>query len=125
MLRVIILSAFLLLTGCSTYVRTDNLPISSTQSEASIKNAIQKAAKELDWKVLPNDNSTPANSHLLELLVRHHYLKVKITKEANELVISYVDSKNMKYNQLKNTIHKKYYTWVRNLKLKINLYLND
>ncbi len=51
-----------------------------------------------------------------KLIVRgKHYVEVAVKFNSKEYTITYRDSKNMKYDPEKQTIHRRYNSWVENL----------
>jgi len=84
-------------------------------SVAQVGEAISAAATELKW--IPN--SIGKNTIEARLFVRSHELFVDITYSATEYTIKYKSSKNLEYDETKQTIHRKYAQWLRNLDVRI------
>ena len=94
-------------------------PVTSTVpskvSASAVGKAITAAATGLKWIPHTVDGKTIE----AKLLVRSHELVVNIAYSSSQYTISYKSSKNLDYNEKKQTIHRKYAEWVRNLDVAI------
>lgn len=74
-----------------------------------VRQAIIGACQERGWSPrLENDNEIIAS-----ILVRAvHYAEVSITFDTNHYSIKYRDSRELKYNPQKHTIHRNYNRWI-------------
>lgn len=130
----ILLAFVLLLTSSSLMaapkvINLTDVPVSialdgSTPSKADVREAIIAATKARKW--IPTSNPKNKDSSILaSILVRgQHYVEVDITYSASSYSITYRDSREMKYNAEKGTIHKKYNQWVNLLSNEIQSQLN-
>lgn len=85
-----------------------------------VRDAIARAARQRGWNVAPGKG----NELLASILVRgRHYAEVSITYTAKDYSINYRDSRELKYNAAKNTIHRNYNKWVLNLSRTIKSHL--
>ncbi|MFC4217310.1 hypothetical protein [Pseudophaeobacter arcticus] len=77
-----------------------------------VENALKTCSSARGWKF-----SRVAPGKLIgQLTVRgKHYVEVDVEYSSQVFKISYRDSRNMKYNAEKNTIHKRYNSWIENL----------
>ncbi len=84
----------------------------SSLSKDDIRKAIIAAAKERDWIPVVNPQNRDS-SIIASILVRgRHYVEVDITFSRTSYSITYRNSREMKYNPEKQTIHRKYNQWV-------------
>jgi hypothetical protein len=77
-----------------------------------VENALKTCSSARGWKF-----SRVAPGKLIgQLTVRgKHYVEVDVEYSSQVFKISYRDSRNMKYNAEKNTIHNRYNSWIENL----------
>jgi len=89
------------------------VPVRASVSE--VETAIKQATIRIGWiPKVESDNLIEA-----KLIVRTHELVVDISFTETEYTIEYKSSKNLKYNEKRQTIHRKYRQWVRTLDLNI------
>lgn len=103
-----------LLTGCggtAIYnVKNEALPNTTKYTTDNVRDAIIRAGAGRNWSMEDVGN----NTLIATLEVRSHMAKVKITYTDKTFDITYQDSNNLEYSG--DTIHKKYNSWVLNLK---------
>jgi Fe-S-cluster-containing dehydrogenase component len=111
---------------CTTFLVAGKVPtapitsaIRANVTAAQVEKAINDAAKELKWI----SRSTGAGNIEAQLFVRKHELVVDISYTKTEYTIKYKSSKNLNYDEKKQTIHGKYAEWVRNLDVRIQMKL--
>lgn len=113
--------ALLLISGCRTVpVRNiENAPLVTTSQAhpdmQKIGDAIIKAGTGLGWRMAQKDAGLIIGS----LSVRTHRADVEIIYNHKNYNIIYKDSRNLKYNSEKSTIHRQYNNWIKNLDLAI------
>ena len=95
----------------TSYVNLSEVTSQNTTTR-SVENALKTCSSARGWRF-----SRVAPGKLLgKLTVRgKHYVEVDVEFSSQAFKISYRDSTNMKYNAAKNTIHKRYNSWVENL----------
>lgn len=124
-LNIALFFSVTLLVGCagstSTSPRNYSIP---NVSDQSLDLGIKAAAKERGWQIIDRQQS-PVDKYVLELNVRSHFLKIQIQRLQNQLVFTYLDSRNLNYNSEFKGIHKKYNNWINNLYHSIKLNLNE
>jgi hypothetical protein len=86
-----------------------------TASASEVEKAILSAATAIGW--IPSAEGK--NQIEAKLLVRKHELIINISYTAAQYTLTYKSSKNLDYNEAKQTIHSKYGQWVRNLDVRI------
>jgi hypothetical protein len=89
--------------------------VSVTATAPEVEKAILTAATALGW--IPRAEGE--NQIEAKLLVRKHELIINISYTASQYTLTYKSSKNLDYNEAKQTIHSKYAQWVRNLDVRI------
>jgi len=83
----------------------------SRHSAKEVQTAIINACRARGWTPRLEGNTIVAS-----ILVRgKHYAEVGITYDANKYSIRYRDSRDLKYNAEKNSIHRNYNNWVARL----------
>ena len=81
-------------------------------SVAALERAFRTCSSARGWKV----SRVGPGKLIGKLDVRSkHSIKVMINVNPTSYKISYLDSRNMKYNATTNRIHKRYNSWVANL----------
>lgn len=95
----------------TSYVQLNEVTQKNTTARG-VENAIKTCSSARGWKF-----SKAAPGKLIgQLSVRgKHYVEVDVEYSSTVFKISYRDSQNMKYNAARNTIHKRYNSWVENL----------
>lgn len=92
-------------------------PVSATK----VAKAFKQCGAPRGWKFTDNGSG----KLLGQLLVRgKHYVAVDVEYSSKAYNITYRDSKNMKYDPAKNTIHNRYSSWVENLDNDVRFCLN-
>jgi len=98
-----------------TNIQNEPIPQKLDGSKHTIKEVregIARAAKQRGWTVAPGKG----NELIASILVRNrHYAEVSITYTTTSYSIKYRDSRELKYNAAKNTIHRNYNRWILNL----------
>ena len=122
MKAVILALSVLFLAGCTTQPvkNVDDHTIfnsNSSMTQEHLGKYIQRAAKELGWKIKQN-----APGHLIaEIKPRgKHFVAIDIYYDNDSYDIHYKASTNMKYEAEKNVIHRNYNNWVANLVKRID-----
>ena len=124
LLKVIIPGVLaMLLIACAMQIQNvDNAPINVSSSNydlSDVTKAIQRAGTGLGWQM---KEETPG--HIVgTLYLRTHMAKVDITYTLDEFSINYRDSSNLQYDPSRDTIHKNYNGWIKNLNNAINAQL--
>lgn len=81
-------------------------------SAADVEKAFKTCSTARGWKFTRVSNGKLVG----KLNVRSkHSVEVEVEYSSKAFKISYLDSKNMKYNAANNTIHNRYNSWVNNL----------
>ena len=113
LLNLVMLS-FLFL-GCSIVPiqNIENVKIMPTQKKEHVKRVITNSATARGWKLSEKNESTLR----AQLFVRSHEVIIDIPYTGSSFGISYVESKNMKYDG--KVIHKKYMSWIQRLRTDI------
>jgi caspase domain-containing protein len=118
MLKKILLSLLfvgLFFQGCTKAVLNfSDVPIKENVAMENVTKAIQAGAYKKGWKtrvVKPGEIEA-------EIVSRKRMVKVRINYNTKNYSISYLDSKNLKYDGTK--IHRTYNSWVANLKKNID-----
>ena len=113
---------FLAVAGChSVPVRPVKSTVPTNADLKKVETAITKGGADRGWmskNVAPNLMELTLNS-------RGHYLVVDVKYDTASYLISYKDSTNMKYDPVKQTIHKKYEKWTGLLRQSIDKYLKN
>jgi len=78
--------------------------------------AIIDSGKFLGW----NMRQTNPNTIIGKLVVRDHVAKISIYFDENSYSIKLLEAENLNYNSAKNTIHKNYNGWIKNLENQID-----
>lgn len=111
------------ITGCAT-VKVMNVSKQSIVEKTStdkIYMAINRASSGLGWIVSKVDNNTA----IATLNLRSHQAIVTITYTDKDYSINYKSSIDLKYDAVKNTIHKNYNGWIQNLNNAIQIQLSS
>jgi hypothetical protein len=106
-------------SGCDQYrtatlVRSVPVALARPTETGTMEWAIEVSLAKRHWTVLEHSG----NSYRARLSERDHQVEVKITYDTRGFAIGYLDSVNLLYErdaQGRETIHRKYLTWVRNL----------
>ena len=86
-------------------------PLAKEQPLEKVQNIVQQAARKRGWVVVKQDNGTLRCT----LTARQHSLVVDLIPSTTNVIARYVSSVNLKYDQAKGTIHRKYQGWLNNL----------
>ncbi len=90
-------------------------------SATKVQQAFKTCGGQRGWRF----SSDGSGKMVGQLTVRgKHYVAVDIQYSGKAFNITYRDSKNMKYNPSKNTIHNRYSSWVENLSNDVLFCLN-
>lgn len=102
----------ILLAGCGKGVSIQNImtPVDKTNA-SNVYKAIKVAGSSLGWKI----TKVAEGNAIGELALRSHIAIVEIPYSAREYSIIYKDSRNLKYDASKQTIHRNYNVWVKRL----------
>lgn len=85
-----------------------------------VRDGIARGARQRGWNIIPGEG----NELIASILVRErHYAEVTITYSKNTYSIRYRDSRQLKYNAARNTIHRNYNSWILNLSNSIKSHL--
>ena len=124
---LLVVIATILFTGCGRTGVIQNVDNSqffnkSVKSANLIARAIKSGAMRKGWRTRKVRNGLIVAS----ITVRGKYfVAVNINYDAKGYVISYKNSRNMKYDPVKKTIHPSYNKWVRILEQNINYELSN
>lgn len=89
----------------------ENMPIPDGLSLADISASIVAGTASRGWTAVE-----VAPGHIeATLYIRSHMAKVDIKFDTETYSITYADSDNLKYDPVKNKIHKNYNSWVQNI----------
>lgn len=115
MKKILVLSFALLFCASAAFAASRNPDTITTSLSVkqvrTLYDAIVKGCEDRGW--IP---SKSANNEITATLdTRGHQVVVKIPYSQAGYEIIYKDSKNMNYNEKKNTIHPKYNQWTANL----------
>jgi hypothetical protein len=92
----------------------------SVRTVAEVRDGIARAARQRGWTVAPGEG----NELIASILVRNrHYAEVSISYTADTFSIKYRDSRELNYNEARNTIHRNYNNWVITLSNDIKAHL--
>jgi len=81
-------------------------------SVQDVENAFKTCSADRGW----NFQTVSTGTLIGKLIVRgKYYVEVGVLFNSQEYSITYRDSRNMKYNSEKQTIHRRYNSWVENL----------
>jgi hypothetical protein len=101
-------------------VNPANIPVGWTKDREptldEISNAILKGCSRRGWQC----GITKPGEIRAVLLVRKHMAESRIDYDTKSFSITYVDSRELRYDPVKNEIHRKYNGWVNNLIADIN-----
>jgi hypothetical protein len=114
----LILTFALLGSACATgrVIEPKAVPIGVAKTLPQIAKAITAGGADKGWQAKPEGS----NRILLTLNSRSYVVRVTVEYSQDEYTVRYKDSENLEYNAEKNSIHKKYFHWVRNLEGAIN-----
>jgi len=108
----------LLFVGCGINkvynVETKNF--STKPQNQTVYNAIIQSGKFLGWSM----KQTNENTIIGKLVIRDHVAKVSISFDKDSYSIKLLEAENLNYDSSKNTIHKNYNGWVKNLENQID-----
>ncbi len=111
-LKIIFIVIFLFLTSCFTTTPIMN-PMSFSlyrdYPTEQIEKAIQHSAADKKWNV----EKMGDGKAILNLRVRRHQVRVRVSYSEAKLEVYYLDSEGMRYDGF--NIHKKYHMWVDRL----------
>ncbi|WP_292255225.1 hypothetical protein, partial [Marinospirillum sp.] len=92
----------------------------SQRTIEQVRDGIATAARQRGWTVAPGQG----NELIASILVRNrHYAEVSITYTVETFSIKYRDSRELNYNEARNTIHRNYNNWVITLSNDIKSHL--
>lgn len=124
-IKIMFISLLLLVLGGCKGTMVYNVNNSSFNgvgaSDSAIFNKIKSAALKRGWSI----KKVKPGLAEATIYLRSHYAAITIAYNSNGYSIKYKDSKNLKYNKSRNTIHKNYNGWVRNLKRQIDISLSN
>lgn len=112
-------SAALLLAGCFSTAPIDEPTVQAPSGSTAedIKKAVMYAGVEYGWEM-----TEAGPGHINGVLnIRRHRAEIDVEYDDTTFTIRYKDSTNLKYNG--STIHRRYNTWVKNLRIKATQYL--
>lgn len=92
----------------------------SQRTIEQVRDGIATAARQRGWTVAPGQG----NELIASILVRNrHYAEVSITYTVETFSIKYRDSRELNYNEARNTIHRNYNNWIITLSNDIKSHL--
>src|SRR5690606_5931810 len=95
-----------------------------TLTKDQVKAAIIAGARDRTW--IPTMHPEKKDTIIASVLVRgKHYAEVEISYSASAYSITYRNSRELKYNPDKGTIHKSYNGWINLLSNSIQVRLNQ
>ena len=119
-LKIVVLAllGWLVIVGCSTTrVYNPGTQQIRTQSSAEVVyRSIRDVGDERGWYIRKIKPGVAQG----KIALRSHVAVIRITYSRSAYRIQYVQSRNLKYNTRKGTIHQKYNGWIRNLENAIN-----
>jgi len=119
-LSIFVLLSSLLFVGCGVApIYNVKTKIDSPKSSATTYRAIKQAGTSLGWKITKIRPGVAQG----KLYLRTHLAVVRIRYSAYSYSISYVKSKNLKYDPVKKVIHTNYNGWIQNLDRAIEMLL--
>jgi hypothetical protein len=112
-----------LLTACGGVpiknVSNSSVSISIDKKE-QVRKAIKTAGASLGWVMKEIDGNTLEAT----LILRKHVAIITIPYSEKEYSLLYKSSEYLKYDAVKNTIHKNYNSWITNLDRNIQIQLS-
>ena len=109
---MLLLTAFMMSACKSSHIyNVHKHKIDHPMSNEKVYAAIKKAGHSLGWKI----TSIKPGVARGKLYIRKHLAIVNIYYNSRSYSIRYVNSRNLKYNAKKKTIHKSYNSWIQNL----------
>jgi hypothetical protein len=118
MVRTRLLALFLIpiafaLMGASLLVDPPAISVPAKLTAKDVSKAIRAAIVQRGWVAAKDDKGVIDAI----LNVRSHEVKVAIQYDPKQVVIKYIDSKNLDYEEKNGTrkIHKKYNQWIGNM----------
>lgn len=94
----------------------------SDLSNDQMQKLIKQAGAQRGWKI----DTINETMLLATIIVRNkHTVAVNIELEGDNYDVTYNSSENMRYNENKKTIHRKYNGWVRNLVRDIDMAIQN
>ena len=115
------LSTIILITvSCSTARPLRNFETNAIPEGlklTQIRKAIKMAGANKGWNFI---KSKEENELVGNLIVRQHEVNVKVPYTIENYQVNYMSSTNMKYNSLRQVIHRSYGRWINNLRQEIN-----
>jgi len=113
----LLLTSFMMSACKSSHVyNVHKHKIDHPKSSKRVYAAIRKAGRSLGWKITKIRPGIARG----KLYLRKHLAVVDIYYNSRSYSIRYVNSRNLKYNAQKKTIHKNYNSWVQNLERAID-----
>ena len=99
------------------------VPVPSELTQDQARRAIHAAVDKYGWVI---DEESPGHSRAT-LILREHMVQVDVAYETRLITISYLDSRNMRFEVDGNVryIHPKYKKWTRNLANEIGTQLAE
>ena len=122
---IFLLISLVVLSSCSAIRLRALTPITGSPvpdglTAKEVESAIIMSGSASGWLIAPSKKSK--STLIGKLIVRQHMVEVAIPYSAKKYSFKYLDSQNMYYNPGEMKIHKKYATWVMNLRKEI--YMN-
>lgn len=124
LLTVLALGCMFVLTGCFTSsgpkytvdMEANTVTLDNAIGTDKMAEAIATAAEKREWIVTKKE---PGRIELYQDIRGKHEVTVAVSYTGNSFNVSYVSSKNLKYDPATRGIHGKYLNWVRVLKREI------
>ncbi|MEM9171487.1 MAG: hypothetical protein AAGA84_02155 [Pseudomonadota bacterium] len=89
----------------------ENMPVPEGLSMTDVESAVMAGGASRGWTCAPIEDGVAECT----LYIRSHMAKVEVKYDTSLYSITYMDSDNLKYDPVKNKIHKNYNSWVQNL----------
>lgn len=121
MKKLLAIIALFIFTACGVVpvYNVEPTKIDNPKSVDATYEAIKSAGIALGWKIRKKQEGVATG----KLYLRSHLAVVKINYSVSDYSITYVSSRNLKYDPETNEIHKNYNSWIKNLETAIDVRL--
>ena len=111
----------------ASILNVEDAPISlkadgTSFTDQEIRNAIIEGCIAKRWSPVVDDDGVIRATILVR---QEHFAEVEITPTPTTYSITYVSSKNLKYSEKRQSIHRNYNRWIVNLSASINKSLSE
>lgn len=118
----LLITVGIFLIGCGTSkVLNINKTYKKDNNLKKMEEVILKAGKQLTW----NMSIKKEGKIIGDIVVRGHSAKIEVLYDKNSYKINYINSTNLQYDSVNNTIHSNYNGWINNLSVTINNELEE